>query len=93
MKQFEILLEKYIDKLDTYVPVVSRVHGPTHPEFYEVEKEYNLLSKNIDDNKDLDSNFISLKMITQNYHVPSDTCETYEAVYHMLHELDKAYYQ
>lgn len=93
MKQFEILIEKYIDKLDTYVPVVSRVHGPTHPVFYDVEKEYNLLSKNIDENKDLESNFNALKMITENYRVPSDTCETYEAVYHMLHELDKAYRQ
>ena len=34
---------------------------------------------------------IKLREITDNYTVPGDVCESYEAVYNMLAELDKAY--
>ena len=35
--------------------------------------------------------FVKLREITDNYTVPGDVCESYEAVYNMLAELDKAY--
>ncbi|NLM40178.1 MAG: iron-sulfur cluster repair di-iron protein, ric, partial [Firmicutes bacterium] len=40
---------------------------------------------------ELDAEFEKLRQITGNYTVPGDVCETYEAVYNMLAELDKAY--
>lgn len=30
--------EQHLKILSQYVPVVSRVHGGSHPEFYEVQK-------------------------------------------------------
>jgi len=33
-----------------------------------------------------------LRETTNNYTVPDDVCESYEAVYNMLSELDKAYH-
>ena len=38
----------------------------------------------------MDNEFKQLREITDNYTVPSDVCETYEAVYNMLSELDEA---
>jgi regulator of cell morphogenesis and NO signaling len=41
---------------------------------------------------ELESEFAELRKITSNYTVPEDVCESYEAVYDMLAELDKAYH-
>lgn len=40
---------------------------------------------------DLVDEFVKLREITDNYTVPGDVCESYEAVYNMLAELDRAY--
>ncbi len=40
---------------------------------------------------DLVDEFVKLRKITDNYTVPEDVCESYEAVYNLLAELDKAY--
>ena len=37
----------------------------------------------------IDEEFSQLREITDNYTVPNDACETYEAVYNMLAELMK----
>ena len=39
----------------------------------------------------LDEEFKSLREVTNNYAIPSDVCESYEAVYNMLEEVDTAY--
>jgi regulator of cell morphogenesis and NO signaling len=84
--------KKHLEMLAQYVPIVARVHGGSHPEFYEVQKVYNELAKKFGkDNADLTAEFASLREITDNYTVPSDVCESYEAVYSMLAELDKSY--
>ena len=41
---------------------------------------------------DLREEFTRIREISNNYEVPGDVCETYEAVYHMLAKLDKAYH-
>ena len=42
---------------------------------------------------DLSQEFARLREITGGYTVPGDVCETYEAVYNMLAELDRAYHE
>ena len=95
MTNFTTLFNTHRDTLDTYVPVVSRVHGPSHPVFYDVEKQYQAITSKMDKDTsaNIDAEFIALRKITDDYAIPSDTCETYEAVYNMLNELDKAYSQ
>lgn len=92
---FNQVKQKYLKTLAQYVPVVARVHGGSHPEFHEVRKIYDELEKKANDagveKPDLAAEFISLRKITGNYTVPSDVCESYEAVYNMLAELDKTY--
>jgi iron-sulfur cluster repair protein YtfE (RIC family) len=41
---------------------------------------------------ELNQEFAQLREITNNYTVPVDVCESYEAVYKMLSEIDKAYH-
>ena len=93
MKTFNEVVNKHKDNLELYVPVVERVHGPSHPEFYAVKKEYDAMVEKVNSDKliVLKDNFENLRKITNDYTVPSDTCETYEAVYTMLQELDQAY--
>lgn len=95
MTKFSELKEKHSEKLELYVPVVARVHGKSHPEFHHVHELYNKINEKIKNTESdkilLDEEFKQLRKITGNYTVPGDTCESYEAVYNMLSELDEAY--
>lgn len=86
---------KHFKTLGQYVPIVARVHGKNHPEFYDVQKLFDTLAKKVmeagSETPDLNEEFTKLREITNDYTVPSDVCESYEAVYNMLAELDKAY--
>ncbi len=87
--------EKYFNKLEQFIPIVDRVHGSNHPEFHEVRKVFNIILKKTDESEaekpNLDEEFIKLREITDNYKVPGDVCESYEAVYNMLAKVDEAY--
>lgn len=92
MKNLKTEFQDYFEKLNMYVPIVDRVHGPHHPEFHDVRRVYTELVEKIEkDETDLNEKFKELREISDNYLVPGDVCETYEAVYHMLAEIDQAY--
>lgn len=95
MTKFNQMKEKHLKNLKLYVPIVERVHGPSHPEFYKVRKVYEQLLSKIredgSDKADLTSEFKELRRITNNYSIPEGVCESYEAVYNMLKDLDEAY--
>lgn len=88
--------EKNLERLGQYVPVVARVHGGSHPEFLDVKKVYDRIVRLIQEagaeTPELTEEFASLRKITDNYTVPGDVCESYEAVYKMLEEVDRAYH-
>ncbi len=93
MTEFKNLFEKNLKNLELYVPVVARVHGGTHPEFHDVKSVYDTMVEKLKNNEEnYDEEFVKLREITSNYDVPGDTCETYEAVYQMLGEMDKVYH-
>lgn len=87
--------EKNFEKLDQFTPIVQRVHGENHPEFHEVKDLWeNIYKKTEDADADkpkLNAEFSRLREVTNYYEVPGDVCESYEAVYHMLEEVDTAY--
>lgn len=95
MNKFNELKADHLEKLKLYVPVVARVHGNDHPEFHDVHEAYNRLMEKMEnegaEKPTLDEEFEDLRRITSNYTIPDDTCESYEAVYNMLSDLDKAY--
>ena len=92
---FNKAMEKHFKTLKQYVPIVARVHGGHHPEFHEVRKLLDTIiekTKEAGTNKpELDAEFAKLRELTGNYTVPGDVCESYEAVYNILAEIDKAY--
>ncbi len=95
MTKFNEVKERNIRVLEQYVPIVARVHGGTHPEFHDVHKVFDEINAKIKEaasgKPELDNEFKQLREITHNYTVPDDVCESYEAVYNMLAELDEAY--
>lgn len=86
----------HMKNLKLYVPVVERVHGKEHPEFYQVRKLYDQLVDQIKEagrrKPQLEETFKQLRETTSGYEVPGDVCESYEAVYRMLQDLDRAYH-
>lgn len=96
MKTFNKVKNTNMGRLEQYVPIVDRVHGQHHPEFHDVRRvfeEVNQKVKSAEASKlNLDNEFKQLREITSNYTVPGDVCESYEAVYKMLSELDEAYH-
>lgn len=79
------------EKLDFYLPTVKKVHGKNHEEIFKVDKIYNSIKENLDNSnhEKLEDDFINLRKITNDYTIPQDTCETYEAVYKILNKLDE----
>ena len=93
--KFNEVREKLIPTLERFVPIVAKVHGKHHPEFYDVRKVFDTMIEKTRaagaEKVELNDEFAKLREITDNYTVPGDVCESYEAVYNMLSELDEAY--
>ena len=91
MSTFNEVRDRHFKTLEQYVPIVARVHGDKHPEFHEVHKLFEAINKKIkeagSERPELNEEFAKLCEITNNYTVPGDVCESYEAVYKMLAEL------
>ena len=88
------MLDKHLETLELYVPVVDRIHGDAHPEFHGVRRLFEDIAGKagtLEGEDDLAREFELLRDITNHYTVPCDVCETYEAVYAMLAELDESY--
>ena len=94
-KTFNEVKAEHMEKLEQFTPIVERVHGEHHPEFFEVRKVFNQLQEKVEKtdagDPDLAKEFKELRELTNNYEVPGDVCESYEAVYNMLEDLDQAY--
>jgi len=92
---FNEAMKKHLQTLKQYVPIVARVHGSHHPEFHEVRRLFDTIvekTKEAGPNKpELNEEFARLREITGTYTVPDGVCESYEAVYSMLADLDRAY--
>ena len=94
--RFQEVKEHQLQTLSQYIPIVTRVHGGHHPEMYEVQRLFNAIYdktlKAGSDIPDLTDELAKLREITNHYTVPNDVCESYEAVYRLLSEVDQAYY-
>jgi len=92
---FNEVKEKHFERLEQFTPIVQRVHGDNHPEFHEVKRLWDHIHEKTQasnsEKPELGDEFKELRQMTDNYTVPGDVCESYEAVYNMLAEVDKAY--
>ncbi len=95
-KSFYDVVTKHVEKLELYTKAITKAHGESHPEAYEVRELFEAIRKKIKEagtgKPDLDAEFERLRKVTDHYTVPQDVCETYAAVYHMLSEADQAYH-
>ena len=95
MTKFNKVVEKSFETLDLYTAAITRAHGENHPEAFEVRELFEVMNEKIKEagtsKPNLDAEFRQLRTITDNYTIPEDVCETYEDVYNMLSEADKAY--
>lgn len=93
--KFMEAIEKHFKTLELYTPIVAKVHGGNHPEFHKVHEVFKSIKEKVQEGfskeVDLYDEFAKLREVTNGYTVPEDVCESYEAVYKMLEELDKIY--
>lgn len=93
---FNQVKKEHLKTLKQYVPIVARVHGAAHPEFYKVAEVFEAIVSKLNESNSnqlkLDEEFSQLQTITKYYTIPSDVCESYEAVYTMLKAMDEAYH-
>ncbi len=96
MTKFNAVKDENFEKLNQFTPVVDRVHGENHPEFHEVKDLWFQINDKTEEagsgKPELEAEFSRLREITNDYKVPGDVCESYEAVYNMLEEVDEAYH-
>lgn len=96
MPTFDTLLNEFFPKLAIYTRPLTRAHGKNHPEVFEVHELFQTMNAKVQeddsDKTNLDKEFSELRKVTNDYALPADACETYEAVYSMLSEADAAYY-
>ena len=95
MVNFKEETKTTLKRLEQFVPVVDRVHGAHHPEFHNIKRVFEKINEKVKasskDKPNLDNEFKELREITDNYTVPGDVCESYEAVFSMLSQVEEAY--
>src|SRR5690625_4142257 len=92
---FNEIVTNHFEDLDLFTTAITRAHGKSHPEAFEVRKLFEKINSKVQEagtkKSDLNEEFSQLNEVTNNYKVPGDVCETYEAVYQMLSEAEIAY--
>src|SRR5699024_3904490 len=95
-KNFYETMEKYYNKLNMYSKALTKVHGDTHPEVFDVRNIFERIDTELKESNqedlNLDIEYKSLREVTNNYTVTEDPCEEFKGVYQMLIEADQAYY-
>lgn len=94
--RFNEIKAEHIERLEQFVPIVERVHGAENPEFFEVRKLFDVLNEKIKlagaEKPAISEELTQLRVTTNDYEIPAGVCESYEAVYNMLEEIDQAYH-
>ena len=84
--------QSLIKSLNQYFPIVSRVHGSHHPEIVTVKDlYYHFIKQEQPTSLDVSTFFNQVRDTTNNYQVFDDVCESYQAIYRMLKQLEQEY--
>ncbi len=96
-KNFFEIMDKNHAKLNMYSKALTKVHGGTHPEVFDVRHLFERIDTELKEANqaeiNLDIEFESLRQVTNNYTIPTGACEAFKGVYQMLAEADQAYYR
>lgn len=75
-------------KLNFYTSQILKVHGAHHPELAVVRDLFVTMQEKVATtaSADLTPELTQLAAVTNNYEVPADGCEAYQATYQLLHQ-------
>lgn len=82
------MTNRHIEKAAQLAPIVERVHGGHHPELTRVREITQALHQS-DNTANGPALFQELRTVTDNYAIPNDVCEAFEATYYALESADK----
>lgn len=76
-------IESAINELDLLMYKVSRVHGKNHLELIKINELYPILKNDIINNDYIKANEVlnKIKILSNNFNLPSDACSAYTRVY------------
>lgn len=82
------MTNRHIEKAAQLAPIIERVHGKHHPEITRVRQIIEKLQSSDSTTKTM-TLFQELRTVTENYAIPKDVCEAFEATYRALERADK----
>lgn len=82
------MTNRYLEKAAQLAPIVEHVHGTHHPELTRVRQIIEELQSREDTATTLPL-FQELRAVTENYAIPKDGCEAFEATYDALKRADQ----
>ena len=78
----------HIEQAAQLAPIGERVHGSHHPELTRV-REITEELQHTDETTHTMTLFQELRTVTEDYKIPEDVCEAFEATYHALERADQ----
>ena len=95
-RTFTEVVEINLDTLDLFTKAITRAHGESHPETFEVRELFECMQEKIAETEksmpNLEKEFIRLRQVTDHYTIPNGVCQTYAGTYNLLAELDEVYH-
>lgn len=82
------MTNRHIEKAAQLAPIIERVHGEHHPELTRVREITEKLRRSNDATTAM-TLFQELRSVTDNYGIPQDVCEAFEATYRALERADE----
>lgn len=93
MTTYAQLFQENHDTLALYTLALTRAHGKKHPEVFQVHDLFQAISDtDLHNQTYLNQLWKDMDRITKAYHVPQDTCPTYEKTYDILSQLSQAFH-
>ncbi len=82
------MTDQHLAQAAELAPLIERVHGERHPELTRV-RELTLALQQHDGSTPATELFTQLRAVTENYAIPEDACEAFEATYQALARADQ----
>lgn len=87
MSKVREYFEEYDKTLDLFTSALLKAHGKEHPEVFKVRDIYEDIQTKLEaDETNYQKELQALEMVTSNFKIPYDVCETFEKTYEMFKE-------
>lgn len=83
------MTDQAMAKAAELAPIIERVHGEHHPELTRVRELTEQLAA-AGPGADVQAIFDELRVVTSDFAIPDDVCETFEATYEALQQVEQS---